>query len=452
MAVVLRGSVLLPVPIERAWDLWLDAARYPQWQGALLAVRDLSGPVSVVGTTYILDHGPRLERRVRVVAVERPVRHVIEQTGVGVRDQTVATFESEDGGTRLTVVFYAHLNRVMRLLSLLDRRSRSQRELQRELDRFAAITTRTPPPARAGGLYLAEAGTMRRRVTVLAVDPDRVHVRLHPGHLRGSDPDGLVPPAPKAPSEQMDLWPLNVPIRASTDAALMGLPFLRRDGGHGVSHLALSLDAWADAAAREIGEAAVTDEDVAAVDAWRVRGAPTVGIDADLELAPLCTFRLDASPAASESWAAAKVLRSEIMKVHLAIRADRWSVRPERVQPWTPSQPPVPIETILSGGIAAVWPVAIGHYPLTRSTFTAAKPRFAGVTTLEHDELDAYRSWRDEKGGTFDTLAPVAGPGDSVEHADHLTPASGVSFGDRARVLDTTERDGTSPSPSDDPC
>ena len=433
MALVLRGTVLLPVPIERAWDLWLDAARYPQWQSALLAVRDLSGPVSVVGTTYLLDHGPKLKRQVRVVAVERPVRHVIEQTGVGVHDEVVATFEPEDGGTRLTVAYYGHLNRVMRVLSLLDRGSRSERELQRELDRFAAIATRTPPPARAGGLYLAEAGTIRRRVTVLAVDPDRVHIRLHPGHLRESDADDLVPPAPKPPSDQMDLWPLAVPLRASTAAVLMGLPFLRRDGGQGVSHLALSLDAWADAAAREIGDAAVTDEDVAAVDAWRIRRAPTVGIDADLELAPLCTFRLDPDPGASESWVAAKVLRSEILKVHLAISADRWSDRPDRIQPWTLSQPPVPIDTILSGDIAAVWPVAIGHYPLARSTFSAAKPRFAGVTTLEHAELEGYRSWRDEKRGTFDSLAPVAGPGEL--------------FG----IADPRVDEGPSPSPPDEP-
>jgi len=59
------------------------------------------------------------------------------------------------------------------------------------------------------------------------------------------------------------------------------------------------------------------------------------------------------------------------------------------------------------------------------------------VTTLEHAELDGYRSWRDEKRGTFDSLAPVAGPGEPVGLADVHTPASGVSFGDRARVVDT---------------
>lgn len=437
MTSAIRGSVLLPLPIERAWDLWVDAARYPQWQSMLLAVRDLSGPVTMAGTTYTLDHGPKLKRHVRVLVAERPVRHIIEQTGMGVHDETTATFEPEDGGTRLTLVVHFHLNRVMRLLIKLDRRSRSERELQRELDRLPVIARRTPPPARVGGAYLAEAGTIRRRLTVLAIDPDRIHIRLHPGYLRTRDADDLMPIAPRPPSDQMDLWPINVPLRASLDSAVMGLPFLRRDGGHGIAHLALSLDAWADAAAREIDEDAVSDEDLEAVAVWRDRGAPTVGVDADLELAPICTFRLDADDATGESWAAAKVLRSEIMRIHLAIPAARWPERPTRISPRAWSSPPLPLDTLQSGDMPTIWPVAIGHYPLSRSTFSSAKPRFVGVATIDHDELEGYRMWHADRGGTFDSLAPVMGPGEPVTMTDLLTPSSGVSFGDRARVRGT---------------
>ena len=81
MSVELRATADIAVPIERAWAVWIDAARYPQWQGGLLAVTDVDGPLDVVGTTFVLDHGPKLKRTARVVAVERPVRHVIEQTG-----------------------------------------------------------------------------------------------------------------------------------------------------------------------------------------------------------------------------------------------------------------------------------------------------------------------------------------------------------------------------------
>jgi len=37
MAVVMDGSVHLPDAPERVWDLWVDAARYPQWQAGGLA-------------------------------------------------------------------------------------------------------------------------------------------------------------------------------------------------------------------------------------------------------------------------------------------------------------------------------------------------------------------------------------------------------------------------------
>lgn len=399
------------MPIEQAWDLWVDAARYTQWQGMLLAVRELSGPVSSAGTTYVLDHGPKLQRRVRVIAAERPSRHVVEQTGMGIHDETTATFEPEDGGTRLTVVVYYRLGRIMGMLTKFDRTSRTEREMQRELDRFAATADRRPPPARVGGVYLAEAGTVRRRLTVLAVDPERVHIRVHPGHLRESDPVDLLPAAPKPLGAQLDLPSITTPLRAGLAAVLMGLPFLRRDGGQGVPHLALSLDAWADASAREIGQEDVSDADREAVAAWRIRGAPTVGMDADLDLAPLCTFRIDEGADANGTWAAAKVLKSEIMRIHLRIAAERWTERPAAIPPaaWSPA--PISVEAA-SGDLAAIWPVLIGHYPLSRTTFSGADPRFAGVTTLEHEELDGYRLWRDGRGGTFTSLAPVAGPGE----------------------------------------
>jgi hypothetical protein len=165
----------------------------------------------------------------------------------------------------------------------------------------------------------------------------------------------------------------------------------------------------------------VTDGDLEAVAAWRVRGAPTVGVEGDLELAPLCTFRLELSANGGETWVAAKVLRSEIMRVHLRIPADRWAERPASVPPqaWWPE--PLGVEAAI-GDLRSVWPVMIGHYPLSRATFSAAKPRFAGVATLEREELDGYQEWRTRKGGTFDSLAPVSSSGEPMPGVDPLTP------------------------------
>ena len=108
--------------------------------------------------------------------MERPTRHVIEQAGVGVQDQTVATFEPVPGGTRVTVAFYGHLNRAMRLLSRLDRGDRMQREVQAELDRFAGVAIRVPRPARVGARYVVDAGAEHRWLTVTGTDDGIVHV------------------------------------------------------------------------------------------------------------------------------------------------------------------------------------------------------------------------------------------------------------------------------------
>ena len=100
-------------------------------------------------------------------------------------------------------------------------------------------------------------------------------MRLHPGHLREKDPDDREPEAPKPMGERDYLMPIAPPIRGH-GARLpgRGLAFALRDGGHGVAHLALTLDAWTDARPREVGRDAPSEADRGAVDAWQKRGRP----------------------------------------------------------------------------------------------------------------------------------------------------------------------------------
>lgn len=324
---VFRGEVVIPLPIEQAWDLWTNAARFPQWQSGITRVRDLVGVPGEAECRYVLDAGPGLSRSVRVLVAERPERHVIEQVGLGVRDETSATFESVAGGTVLRVAVYSHLNPLMRVLVRLGP-GKVEREFQRELERLAALPLRPVPPAEAGGVYVVDAGSVRRRLTVLAVEPDRVHVRLHPGHLGPGDPDDRVPVPPRPLGSDLILLPIAPPIGASLDATASGLPFLRLDGGQGAPHLALALDAWADAAARRVTTEDLTEDDPAAVAAWQERRAPTVGIDADLGIAPLCTFVPE-----SGDVRAAKVVRAGLLRVELLMYANWFPERPERVRP-----------------------------------------------------------------------------------------------------------------------
>jgi len=328
VGVTFRSEVLIPLPIEEAWDLWTNAARFPQWQSGINRVRDLVGSPGEAEGRYVLDVGPGMSRSVRVLLAEHPVRHVIEQVGLGIRDETSATFEPVPGGTLLRVAVYSHLNLVMRVLTSFQMR-KVEREFQRELERLADLPLRPVPPAEPGGVYVADAGWIRRRLTVLAVEPDRIHVRLHPGHLGPGDPEDRVPTAPRPLGSDLMLSPITPPIRASLEATASGLPFLRLDGGQGVPHLAFNLDAWADAAPRLVATEPLTNDDAAAVGAWQERRAPTVGIDADLGLAPLCTFVPD-----SDDARAAKVVRAGLLRVELLMYANAFPERPERVRAW----------------------------------------------------------------------------------------------------------------------
>lgn len=402
--VEIRASVDIPLPIERTFDVWVDAARYAQWQGGVLAVTDVDGRIDHVGTTYVLDHGPKLKRTVRVVDVERPVRHVIEQEGVGVRDQTVATFEPIADGTRVTIAMYAHMNAILRALSRLDRQSRLDREAQAELDRFASVAMRRPGPARIGGVFEVRAAHATRVLTVIGLDPGYVQVRVHQGHRNHGDPADRPAKVPAALSDQLQLVPLPLPLRAGLAVGSEGLPFLLRDGGHGVAHLALNLDAWADAQGRDTGvDDVVTDADSAAIEAWRAYREPAVGDDPGLSLAPVASLKLGVDAQGTEVWVVVKVLRSEIMRVHLAVYGTRWSERPKDILPWQHrllQMDPADIEAESAPDLS----LGIGHVPLARGAFSASKPRFEGVTTLASSELEGYQIWREHRGGTFDTL------------------------------------------------
>jgi uncharacterized protein YndB with AHSA1/START domain len=403
-----RASVQVPRPVTETWDTWVDVARYPQWQGGVLAVRDLHGDVSTAGTSYTLDHGPKMQRQVRVTAADRPHRHVIEQTGFGVDDVTTATFEPDGDGTRLTVTIYMHLNAVMRVLSRLDRRSRMEREVQRELDRFAALAARVAPAGIAGRRYVVRAGAYRRRVVVTAVEADRTHVRVLPGWARWDDPLTTSMKEPPAFPSDFRLSPINPPLRASLDINQHGLPFLVRDGGHGVGHLVLAPGPWADAQPSDDGEAETTDRDSSSVRAWREADGPVIGVDATMDLAPLLTLRLGIDRDGVETWAAAKLLRSEILRVHLAIFGSTWPARPADVDPAVLRLRRMSDEAIERGDLPDL-SLGIGHVPIDRNAFSKAEPRFAGITTLRNEELDGYRTWREASGGTFDSLQPLLG-------------------------------------------
>jgi uncharacterized membrane protein len=102
-----RGSIDIAAPLEVCWALNADGSRLTEWNQSILEVRDVSGPLDRVGTTYtgvVKAMGRRFDGRNEVTAVV-PMKSVdTAGTGVGGAKATVhVEFEPRGQGTRVTV-------------------------------------------------------------------------------------------------------------------------------------------------------------------------------------------------------------------------------------------------------------------------------------------------------------------------------------------------------------
>ena len=92
---------------DKAFALASDAARTPEWNSSVIEVKDISGSLDQLGSSYVSVlklGGRRLEGRWEVSRVETP--RVIEFTGTapgGGRAIAKNRFEPADGGTDLTI-------------------------------------------------------------------------------------------------------------------------------------------------------------------------------------------------------------------------------------------------------------------------------------------------------------------------------------------------------------
>ena len=92
---------------DRAFALALDAARIPEWNSSVIEVKDITGSMDLVGSSYVAVlklGGRRLEGRWEVSRVETP--RVLEFTGTapgGGRAAAKNHFEPSGGGTDITI-------------------------------------------------------------------------------------------------------------------------------------------------------------------------------------------------------------------------------------------------------------------------------------------------------------------------------------------------------------
>lgn len=382
-----RAKVEVPVGVERAFALWTDAGRYPQWQAGVLRAFDASGPVDEAGTVFRLDYGPGMKRTVTVLKSDRPRRYRIREEGLRSTNETQIDFEAIGSDRTRIVLTYdlrVGLGPVSAILERLTRGT-TERQVHKELERFAVVASRPEPEIVVGALCTVDCGAGFRVIKVIAVDHDAIHLAVMPGAApkRPADPTAFID-AESVLDDPLAFRPLQPSVRRMAKLAITGQPFLALDGGVGIPHFALTRAAFADALPEHVGALAVFPEELAEVVSWRSAGGPLFGRDLDVSLAPLVSVLVDGR------YGIAKILRTELRAVHIRLYSDRWDMPPDHLDPWL----------LRMDQYTATMP-GVGHMPLSRAAFAAMQPRFHRLATLTTSELEGYEMWREAKGGVF---------------------------------------------------
>lgn len=99
-----RFTFHIGAPPERVFALWTDLDRTAEWIEGVTKVTDVTGPIDRAGTRYTVWFG-RMASPSEVIEVRRPSLFRSRFGNRMLRGENVATFEPEDGGTRLTQEF-----------------------------------------------------------------------------------------------------------------------------------------------------------------------------------------------------------------------------------------------------------------------------------------------------------------------------------------------------------
>jgi uncharacterized protein YndB with AHSA1/START domain len=141
-----RLTVDIAAPPELVFDLWTDLDRMKEWVGGVTKVTDVSGPLDRAGTRYTVWFDG-MQSRTEVLEVERP-RMIRTRFGNRVlKGETIATFESDGAGTRLTQQFRTE-GLISAVMARIFASGSWLGSFQGELNTFAALAEREADTAR----------------------------------------------------------------------------------------------------------------------------------------------------------------------------------------------------------------------------------------------------------------------------------------------------------------
>jgi len=140
-----EGETVVPLSAEAAFDAFVDAAHFHEWQRMVKRVVELQGSTTMPGSTYVLDTGIGAKVRVEVLTVERPGLYRMRQQGLGSdMTATVRFIPVGDDLSQIRFTMDMAVRRFLRPSAGLMRKA-----IEGELSRFKKWVIRTHRPGGA---------------------------------------------------------------------------------------------------------------------------------------------------------------------------------------------------------------------------------------------------------------------------------------------------------------
>ena len=135
-----RFSTHVAAPPEQVYALWTNLERMREWVGGVTAVTDVSGPVSLSGTTYTVHFGP-VKSPTEVLEADPPRRFATRFGSWILRGRSTTTFEATENGTLVTQEFET-VGVISAISSWVFSRGAYEGSFRGELEAFARIAER----------------------------------------------------------------------------------------------------------------------------------------------------------------------------------------------------------------------------------------------------------------------------------------------------------------------
>ncbi|MEJ7803930.1 MAG: SRPBCC domain-containing protein [Candidatus Limnocylindria bacterium] len=396
-------TIQVDVPRERSsvFAALTDPRRIHRWFYGTAEITDVSGPLSIAGTTFVQRAIKGIERPGAVIAADPPRLWHVRLAGFGERADLQFELDEAEGGTRLSLA--ADIRNGPAILGpVVDRLTwRIDRRLwRRVLDQMQAEMARDAIVPVDGGVYVLDGGGRYRIGQVLDADDGHVHLELRPGvaKSRATSVED-VKLEHRRLKDYLDLRPLEPTVRSTASLVHTGADSLLADGGLGLVHMPMTISEFRNARPQLLAVTPVPNDATTRVTTWRHRKGAAFGEQRPPSVGGLFSVRLQAMGVESVGFGVVKLLRQQIRGVHVRVYSNTFAERPHQVEDASLESRAVDPSSI--GDAPPSEPLAIRHLPLSHAAFRAWQPEFIRSAVVDPDELLGYEEWKLAKGGFF---------------------------------------------------